>query len=431
MTSSYNATCEWLFTQLPMFQRVGASAYKPGLDTARQLAQMFGNPHTKMPTIHIAGTNGKGSTSSTLAAILTAAGLRTGLYTSPHLVDFRERIRIDGRMIPEDAVIDFVERYRREAPDGLHPSFFELATIMAFDYFASEHVDVAVIETGLGGRLDTTNIITPDLAVITNISLDHTALLGNTRQQIASEKAGIIKPGVPVVIGESDDEVGPVFEAAAAKAGAPIIFAEEHAPIVGCTDDGEAMIYRTTTHGQLRGQLRGECQRINAATILTAVDMLNGSCHYHLSDEAIARGLGNVQELSGLTGRWTKVAENPTVICDTGHNIGGWEHIVNDLNATVGPKVIVVGFVNDKDVTAILRALTRVRDARLIFTQASVERALDATELCRRAAAEGLEGTAVANVKAAVSEAVEIARQTGATVFVGGSNFVVGDFLRN
>ena len=431
MNPRYEETTEWLFTQLPMFQRVGASAYKPGLDTARGLASMFGNPHRKLRTIHVAGTNGKGSTSSTIAAILTAAGMKTGLYTSPHLVDFRERIRINGRMITEDAVVEFVDRYRSMTMDSpsFHPSFFELATIMAFDYFAREGVDVAVIEVGLGGRLDTTNIITPDLSVITNISLDHTALLGTTRREIAAEKAGIIKPGIPVVIGEADEEVRPVFEEVARRVGAPVVFAEDEKPILKAEEQNDGITYETKYYRRFKGELRGECQVLNAATILTAIKCLEDAGYPNITGDAVARGFAGVGHLSGLTGRWTQVCDNPVVIADTGHNIGGWEHTVNDLNRIPTLKTLVLGFVNDKDVSAILQCISRVRNAEVIFTNASVDRALPAAELQARAAGLGVTGRCISGVSEAAATAIDEARRSGATVFVGGSNFVVGDFL--
>lgn len=429
MNQIYQSTTEWLFTQLPVFQHTGQSAYKPGLETSRRLSALFGNPHAGLRTVHVAGTNGKGSTTSTLAAILSASGRKVGLYTSPHLVDFRERIRVNGEMISQEAVIDFVGRYRAMNINDLKPSFFELTTIMAFEYFVREKVDVAVIEVGLGGRLDTTNIITPDLSVITNISLDHTALLGSTRREIAGEKAGIIKSGVPVVIGESDPEIRDIFESKAAECGSEIIFADEYAPIMNAVDRGSRIDYTTRFHGDLCGSLCGKCQHLNAATVLTAVDLLNNRRGYGLSDRDIAYGMGHVSELSGLIGRWTRVAENPTVICDTGHNIGGWQYIKDDLGRVAGHKILVLGFVNDKDVSSILHCITNIRDAEIIFTRASVARALDGEALRIKAAEYGLTGDVIEPVKTAVAEAVNRARISNSTVFVGGSNFVVGDYL--
>ncbi|MDE6484278.1 MAG: bifunctional folylpolyglutamate synthase/dihydrofolate synthase, partial [Duncaniella sp.] len=326
MFTSYQEAIDYLYRQLPTFHREGPGAYKPGLDTARALDSLFGNPSEKITTVHIAGTNGKGSTAHSLAAILQKAGYRTGLYTSPHIVDFRERIRIDGLMIPEDDVVDFVNRYITAAA-GIEPSFFELTTIMAFDYFARSGVDVAVIETGLGGRLDTTNIISPLLSVITNISPDHTSLLGDTPAAIAAEKAGIIKPGVPVVIGRADDEsVRKVFTETAARNGSPIIFAQP----LDAVAETDGIVYRDTPYGTFKGELAGIYQIENTATILAAVAEL--SRRLDIPAEAVTGGLTEVSELTGLRGRWTKLADNPATVYDTGHNPGGWEQITAQLS---------------------------------------------------------------------------------------------------
>lgn len=426
----YRDVTEWLFGQLAVFQHIGASAYKPGLDTALRLSAMFGNPHLKLRTIHVAGTNGKGSTSSTLASILQAAGYRTGLYTSPHLVDFRERIRVDGHMISREEVIDFTERYlAMDSGMKVKPSFFELTTIMAFEHFVRNDVDIAVIETGLGGRLDTTNIIIPCMSVITNISYDHTALLGETLEAIAGEKAGIIKHGIPVVVGEAEGAVRRVFELKAESEDAPVIFAGDYAPVIFSADDGYKMVYITRGHGIIYGSLRGECQPLNAATVLTAVDMLNARCMMRISDSALKRGFARVEEATGLTGRWTVVEGSPMVIYDTGHNIGGWIHIAADLARLPGHKILVIGFVSDKDVTSILDLIREIPDCEVIFTRASVARALDGVELCRLAASRGLTGDVISGVSEAVAEACRRAVESKATVFVGGSNFVVGDYL--
>ncbi len=428
--SQYRATTEWLFSQLAVFQNTGGDAYKPGLQTANRLAEMFGNPHENLLTIHVGGTNGKGSTSSSIASILQAAGYRTGLYTSPHLVDFRERIRINGEMISREEVIDFTDRYRKlENNSAIPPSFFELSTIMAFEYFKRHKVDIAVIEVGLGGRLDTTNIITPCLSVITNISFDHVALLGNTLEEIASEKAGIIKTGVPVVIGEASGNIRRVFDEKASDMNAPILFAEDFSPIKSYYDDGMSIVYLTYNHGTIRGCLRGDCQPLNTATVLTAVDVLNSSYKMNITDDSIRRGLATVDTSTGLTGRWTEVRKSPRVICDTGHNIGGWRHTVVDLNSLPGHKILVLGFVNDKDVSAILDCVKSVHDAEIIFTSASVHRALGATTLKSKANERGIDGDAISPVPEAVTEALMRAEKTHSTVFVGGSNFVVGDFL--
>ena len=421
---NYDEAIDYLYTRLPMFQRMGAPAYKPGLDTSLNLARAFGDPHRHYPSIHVAGTNGKGSTAHTLAAILQSAGYKVGLYTSPHLVDFRERMRVDGAMIPRERVVDFVERYKALGFDGA-PSFFELTMVMAFEYFAAEHVDIAVIEVGLGGRLDSTNIISPDLCVITNISFDHTQFLGDTLPQIAAEKAGIIKPGVPVVIGESEGDVRRVFAEKAAAEGAPIRYADDEKRYASFDMTPQGIIYHDTPCGELLGALSGECQLKNTSTILTAVDALR-SLGRDLPDEAVRRGFAEVCSLTGLAGRWMKISSHPMVVCDTGHNVGGWQYIAPQLDAAPGRKHLVIGFVNDKDIDHILDMMPR--DARYYFTQASVQRALPSVELAAKAKEKGLHGEAFDSVDGAFAAAMEDA-SSGDTVFIGGSTFVVADFL--
>ncbi len=420
----YNETLDFLYTQLPMFQRVGAPAYKPGLDTSKALAAAFGNPHNLYTTVHVGGTNGKGSTAHTLAAILQESGYKTGLYTSPHLVDFRERIRVNGKMIPKDEVVDFVRRFKsKNLP--IAPSFFELTMVMAFEYFAKEHVDIAVIEVGLGGRLDSTNIITPLLSVITNISRDHMQFLGNTLPEIASEKAGIIKHGVPVVIGESSGAVRRVFAEKAAEMTAPTVYADDTPAFASATPTTDGMLYRGTPYGDITGQLTGECQLKNTATILAAVSELQ-KAGLHITPDAIKRGFARVCETTGLAGRWMKLSNEPFTVCDTGHNEGGWSYLAGQLAKAPGEKHMVIGFVNDKDVSHILGMMPH--DARYYFTQASVNRALPAADLARLAEESGLHGKAYATV----AEAYNAARRhadPGDTVFIGGSTFVVADLL--
>lgn len=425
---TYAEAIDFLYNSLPMFQDVGAGAYKPGLEGVLRLSEAFGNPHSQLRCIHVAGTNGKGSTSSLIAATLTASGHRTGLYTSPHLLDFRERMRIDGEMITEHEVTDFVERYRAmELP--LSPSFFELTTVMAFEWFARHGVDYAVIEVGLGGRLDSTNIITPLVSVITNISLDHTALLGDTPAQIAREKAGIIKPGVPVVIGEAQGDVRKVFEETACDAGAPIQFVQDELPYVSAAHTGRTIDYFPTPFGDtLSCTLTGECQPANAATTMTVLRLLRDDMGVEIPDEAAAKGFAEVAQLSGLAGRWMRLSEHPLTICDTGHNTGGWQYLSRQLAALASSHTLhmVIGFVNDKDVSGILAMMPR--DARYYFTQASVRRALPADELAESARRAGLKGEAYATVADAYHAAREAAGENGA-VFVGGSTFVVADQL--
>ena len=336
---TYKETTEYLFSQLPMFEKQGAAGYKEGLYNTKELDRHFGHPHRSYRTIHVAGTNGKGSCSHTLAAFLQECGYRVGLYTSPHLKDFRERIRVDGAPIGEKYVVDFVES-ERGFFEPLHPSFFELTTAMAFKYFKEQGVDFAVVEVGLGGRLDCTNIITPELSVITNISFDHTQFLGDTLAKIAAEKAGIIKSGVPVVVGESLPETRPVFTAKAAEAGAPIAFAEDDAEVTSARPDGKGgMAYATKHFGTLYGELGGIYQAKNANTVLTAIRQLtatgtvcaNDGAHSRTTGEAAKAAFARVSELTGLMGRWQKVRSHPTVVCDTGHNVGGWKYLGEQL----------------------------------------------------------------------------------------------------
>ena len=406
---TYSEATEYLFTSAPLFQNIGAGAYKEGLSNTEALDAHHGHPHTKYQTIHIAGTNGKGSTSHTLAAILQSAGYRVGLYTSPHLVDFRERIRVDGEMIPKERVVRFVEE-EREFFEPLHPSFFELATALAFKYFEEAGVDIAVIETGLGGRLDCTNIIRPILSVITNISLDHVQFLGNTLPAIASEKAGIIKPGIPVVVGETggNADVREVFTTKAREKHSTICFADEE------------------EHPVRETQLKGFCQQKNTCTILSALGFLKE--RLELNDKAIDRGFMNVCELTGLMGRWQVLKEKPLTVCDTGHNVGGWEYLSKQLEETPGTLHIVIGMVGDKDVRKVISMLPK--RAKYYFTQASVARAMPVEEFTKIAKEFGLEGITCTNVM----QAYDMARaeaSDGDTIFIGGSTFVVADLLTN
>lgn len=421
--SKYDEAIQYLYNATPQFQQIGAAAYKPGLGNAIALDDAFGNPHRRFPAIHIAGTNGKGSTASTLAAILQSAGYKVGLYTSPHLTDFRERIRINGEMISHRGVTDFVDRYRNLDLD-CQPSFFELTTIMAFDWFAQSEVDVAVIETGLGGRLDTTNIISPILSVITNISLDHVAQLGNSEESIAREKSGIIKPGVPVVIGEAEGMIADIFRKKAEAERAPICFAKEAGLWSSVTYSPAANIYLNTPYGTLEGSLTGLCQTRNAATILTAVGLLQN--RFIISDDAVRKGFSRVGEMTGLTGRWTVMAAEPLIVCDTGHNVGGWIYTRQRLAQMPRPLSMVIGFVNDKDVDHILAMMPK--DAQYFFTQASIPRAMAADEVAAKAARYGLQGRIVTGVKEAVTEARNATPDTG-SIFIGGSTFVVADAL--
>lgn len=419
---TYQDAIDFLYNSLPVFQREGASAYKPGLATSVALDDIFGNPHRAYATVHIAGTNGKGSTAHTLAAVLSRAGYKVGLYTSPHIFDFRERIRVNGRKIPHEAVVDFVERWKALQSD-LTPSFFELTSTMAFEHFAREGVDVAVIETGLGGRLDSTNIITPVLSVITNISPDHTNLLGDTLEKIAFEKAGIIKPGVPVVIGETQPETAPVFNAKAVEEGAPVYFAR---PVSGKIGDS-GIDYPSTPFGEIHGELSGECQIRNAATIFCALERLRER-GFRIPDAAVREGFANVCGDTGLMGRWTTIREKPLTVCDTGHNIGGWEYIARQLSARKSGRVhLIVGFVNDKDISAILRRIAEINvDKSLYFSAPSVPRGLQADMLAAKASEFGLTGIAVPDVNDALAEATSAAAPDD-LILIAGSNFLIAD----
>ena len=421
----YQETLDYLFTQTPMFQSIGAGAYKPGLQTVERLSKMFGNPHKKFKTIHVGGTNGKGSTAHTIAAALQSAGYKVGLFTSPHLIDFRERIRVNGKMIGEDEVRNFVERFISEGGEKLNCSFFELTTVMAFKHFAKNEVDIAVIEVGLGGRLDSTNIITPELSVITNISLDHTALLGHTHEKIAREKAGIIKEGVPVVIGESEGKVREVFKITADDRHAPICFADDSHIYAVAERHNDYILYKGTPWGDVRSELCGDCQTKNAATIMCALDCL-GKQGFNITDEAVAKGFTNVCELTGLAVRWMKVGDSPTVICDTGHNVGGWSYLSERLLSFGNKLHMVIGFVNDKDVSGILAMMPR--EAHYHFVKPSVPRGLDAEELCKKAADAGLKGSVSQSVEEGYKIALSQAKE-GDIIFVGGSTFVVADLM--
>ncbi len=426
----YRATLDYLYSQIPAFHREGASAYKPGLERVLELSSYFGNPHLKLRTVHVAGTNGKGSTAHSLAAIFSSAGYRTGLFTSPHIVDFRERIRVDGEMIPEADVIRFVER-SRDIVDKIRPSFFELTTIMALDFFVRSNVDVAIIEVGLGGRLDSTNIITPELSIITNISLDHTSLLGSSLTEIAREKAGIIKDSVPVVIGESAGDVRQCFVSETIKKKSPIFFADDSGEILSSTDVDNGIFYRTVHYGAFTGELKGDFQKKNTATILKAVSVINNSDEFSLDADAVAQGLGNVMELTGLSGRWMKLSDSPVTVCDTGHNPGGWIYISRELRRYAGRKHLVVGFVSDKDVASILSMIAEIPDICLYFTAPSTPRALAPDELCNKASDLGLKGTSYSSVAKAYEAALaNIADKGGEMIFIGGSNFVVADLMK-
>lgn len=407
---NYTETCEYLFNQMPMFERQGASGYKEGLANTKALDEHFQHPHTKYKTIHIAGTNGKGSCSHSIAAILQTAGYRVGLYTSPHLVDFSERIRVNGEPISEKYVIDFVER-ERHFFEPLHPSFFEVTTALAFKYFSDMNVDVAVIEVGLGGRLDCTNIISPILSVITNISFDHTQFLGDTLAKIAAEKAGIIKKSTRVVIGEATPETRPVFEAKAKEMCAPICFAEDN-PYENAAD--------------LMTDLQGTYQNKNANTILTAVANLP---ELNVGNDDIRNGLANVCTLTGLKGRWQTLAQHPLTICDTGHNVAGWKYLSRQIAQQPCDVLhIVFGMVDDKDIDTVMDMLPK--NAKYYFTKAETHRAVNEMVLREKAEERSLSGNTYTSVLQAYNAVKKNAKDND-FVFIGGSSYVVADLLKN
>ncbi|MCF0199212.1 MAG: bifunctional folylpolyglutamate synthase/dihydrofolate synthase [Bacteroidaceae bacterium] len=425
---TYSEAADYLFNVAPLFQNIGQGAYKEGLSNTHTLDQHFGHPHRSYRTIHVAGTNGKGSVSHTLASILQQSGLRVGLYTSPHLIDFRERIKINGTMISEERVVRFIEE-ERSFFEPFYPSFFELATALAFLYFEEEKVDVAVVEVGLGGRLDCTNIITPDLSVITNISFDHTQFLGHTLKAIAGEKAGIIKDNIPVVIGETNghSEVREVFFQTAASHQSPVIYAEESGAVVSsnATPDGRRN-YVTTEYGILHGELGGLCQEKNTATILCAVEELRKT-GYNITHQHVRNGVASVCETTGLMGRWQQLSKQPLTICDTGHNPGGIQYIAQQLAEVPYRHLhIVIGMVSDKDIAQSLSLFPK--NATYYFTQASVKRAMQSTEFAKIAHSIGLNGKAFP----AVIEAYQAAKKNASgndMIFIGGSTFVVADLL--
>ena len=422
---TYQETITYLYNSAPLFQNIGQGAYKEGLSNTYALDEYFGHPHRTFRTIHVGGTNGKGSCSHTLAAVLQSAGYKVGLYTSPHLVDFKERIRVDGVPIEEQFVVDFVADHRAFF-EPLHPSFFELTTAMALLYFAKRKVDVAVIEVGLGGRLDCTNIISPDLALITNISFDHVGLLGDTLAKIASEKAGIIKTSTPVIIGEHNEETYPVFKAEAEAKQALITFAQENPLYINMERGADYDIYQTIPYGELCVELRGYCQEKNVNTLLHAVAALK-EAGYDLSEEAVRSGFANVCRLTGLMGRWQQLNNAPRLVCDTGHNIGGFSYIVPQLLAQPCKRLrIVFGMVNDKDIRGVLRLMPKV--AIYYFCQASVARALESNTLQVVAGEFGLQGRAYSTVEAATEAALAEADAED-FIYVGGSSFVVADLL--
>ena len=427
---NYQETLDYLFNALPMFQRVGASAYKADLTNTIALCTHLGNPQKQFKSIHVAGTNGKGSTSHSLASVFQAAGYKTGLYTSPHLKSFTERIRVNGEEINKDDVVEFVAIHK-DFLDQLQPSFFEMTVGLAFWYFAKEAVDIAIIEVGMGGRLDSTNVISPELCVITNIGFDHTQFLGDTLPLIAGEKAGIIKQGVPVVISHTQQEIQSVFLQKAVDMQANLVFADQQWEVTRIQNSDQEALQLAKYQAKGRSDafefefgLRGDYQRYNLPGILEAVQQMRKQ-GWNLTKEALQLGLANVSEQTGLKGRWQILQTQPLTIADTGHNEAGILEVVNQLKKhTYSQLWMVIGMVNDKDISKFLDLLPK--DATYIFCQASIPRAMDADILASKALEKGLMGQVIPKV----TDAIGFARKNAGAddlIFIGGSTFVVAE----
>jgi dihydrofolate synthase / folylpolyglutamate synthase len=428
----YAQTLDYLFSQLPVYQRIGPAAYKKDLTNTLALCAHLGNPHHRFPTIHVGGTNGKGSVSHILASVLQAAGYKTGLYISPHYKDFRERIKINGKYIPRKRVVDFVAQHKA-ALETIQPSFFEMTVAMAFDYFAREKVDVAVIEVGLGGRLDSTNVITPLLSVITNISYDHMNMLGDTLAKIAFEKAGIIKPGIPVVIGETHPESAPVFLEKAGQTGADICFADQRWQLTEATENEQGQtIYSIVsgdkeTYPTVLADVGGPFQAKNVATALQAIEILQQRQLLRLDTAAVLEGLAKVRENTRFIGRWQIIGRNPLTLCDSAHNEAGIRMAFGRIGQMPHQRLhIVVGFVNDKDVDKALSYFPK--GARYYFAKANLPRAMEAAELQGKANAQQLEGRAYTSVRRALQAARRAAAPEDMIVVIG-SIFVVAEVI--
>ena len=428
---NYEQTLEFLFSQLPAYHRVGKAAYKGDLVNSITLDNYFGKPHRKYHTIHIGGTNGKGSVSHMIASVLQEAGYKTGLYTSPHLKDYRERIKVNGKMIAEHDVITFASD-NKIILGSLKPSFFEMSVAMAFDHFEKKNIDIAVIEVGLGGRLDSTNIITPMVSVITNIGHDHMDLLGNTLEKVATEKAGIIKRGVPVVIGETTDETRKVFVYYANNSGAEMYFAEENYTCV--LDEMDSSLFERVYHvheiksdRQFTGTipLGGEYQKANLRTLFQLFRSLEG--RLDLNEKNLSDGIKDVVKNTGLQGRWQILGKNPLIICDTGHNLEGLEYVIKQiLQIRAAKRHMVIGFVSDKDLDSVLPLFPA--DSVYYFTKASVPRARDEKRLMAEAGRYGLHGNCYETVKEAYAAALKNSLPED-LIFIGGSTFVVAEVI--
>lgn len=425
---SYAEVIDYLYSRLPMFTRDGASAYKKDLDRTIALCDALGNPQQRFKTVHIAGTNGKGSSSHMLAAVLASAGYKTGLYTSPHLVDFRERIRINGEWIDAHFMIDFVNKHQ-ELIECVHPSFFEATVALAFDYFAQQKVDIAIIEVGLGGRLDSTNIIQPLASLITNIGMDHMNILGDSLEAIAAEKAGIIKENTPIVISETNPITAPIFIEQAEKNNAPIFFADQKHHIISSSRDALFQRFHVSnglSHAEYASDLMGTYQAKNILGVLTVVEVLR-TLGYTISEDALRKGLAHVRELTGFQGRWQTISADPWIICDTGHNEEGIKAVTQNLqNVSYNQLHVVLGAMKDKDLDHMLPYLPQ--DAMYYFCSPDMPRAMEAEELEMKASQYGLDGYIGGAVLDALDKALANYRK-GDLVFVGGSNFVVAEVL--
>jgi dihydrofolate synthase / folylpolyglutamate synthase len=427
---NYQEIIPFLYSQFQSFQKIGKDAYKPGLDNALSLDQYFGKPHKKYKTIHIAGTNGKGSVSHLLASVLQEAGYKTGLFTSPHLKDFRERIRVNGLMISEDEVVDYINK-NKEIIEKIKPSFFEMTSAMAFYHFMEHETEISIIETGLGGRLDSTNIIKPILSIITNIGLDHTDLLGDTIEKIAQEKAGIIKEGVPIVIGETYPQTKTIFENIADDLYAEIIFADQGYTIDSFQTANDLQQFRILKNNKsvyegLKSQLLGIYQQKNVATVIATIDILREK-GLEISDKHVYNGFKNVVTSTGLLGRWQILSRKPLIVCDTGHNEDGMREVVKQIALTKYNKLhIVFGMVRDKEISTVLASLPK--NAVFYFTKAGTPRALNKVELKEKAEKFGLKGNSYPNVEEAFLNAKKTAKEDD-MIFVGGSTFVVAEVL--
>lgn len=429
---NYTETLDYLFSSMPSFQQVGGDAYKPGLERIAEFCRSMGNPQRSYFVIHVAGTNGKGSVSNMLAAVLQQAGYQTGLFTSPHLTDFRERIRVNGEMIPKQKVVNFVDRHKSEM-ERLQLSFFEMTTAMAFDYFAHSDVEVAVIETGLGGRLDATNIVQPLISVITNIGLEHTEYLGDSLPKIAREKGGIIKKCTPIIVGEKNSNYNLVLEEIASDLRSELIYANEAFTLGECSYDGDKQVVTMTRTRdgypyQLRLDLLGEYQRQNLATVATVLDKLHEATPLSISRRAFVEGVREVSKLTSFRGRWQTLSQEPLIVCDTGHNEHGLAEVAKQLNArsNSGKLICVMGFCSDKEFDRMLALMPS--EAHYIFTQASIRRAASLEKMTEVATALALDFEVAPTVEEAVAKAqLQLSKED--MLFIGGSTFVVAEAL--